>query len=461
VRLDRVGPRRVDRREAQRYVLPFGPAADRSPRVQTRLYPERVAKTSAVIRGLMDVQRLMRLPAGPADDWVMSGAVPGVVREKYGLPENQALSVSREERQALEAVERALLNDLAYEHMGDKAEAAVWRFACECAFDKKTDFVPDFVAEHFKYPEERVCYIPVEYLKVSAEQEFDGVKFLPVSSVDVTPSPGFVTAPPVGSIAAVTVSGTDRQKMTDRARALANYSLRVLRIALREHHGIHDRQLRFRLGLAHSFGKDFTGWESPPDRAYEVELDDRLIALAREQEVATVGSSAANDIEKKAHIAMRWMERARFTADPLIALLFLFFALEALLGDKSEGLKAHALAFRQTMLGHVATGGFTDPNRTLFLYDDVRSGAVHGEDAPQVDDDTSDRLEWTVRDALAQYLKVARENGFTKRAQLRRFLNEHPDRAKLEDWLRTNAGPWWAEYFDRLSDDANQKSGND
>jgi hypothetical protein len=185
-----------------------------------------------------------------------------------------------------------------------------------------------------------------------------------------------------------------------------------------------------------------------------LELDDQLITLAREQEVATVGASATNDIEKKAHIAMRWMERARFTADPLVALLFLFFALEALLGDKSEGLKAHALAFRHTILSHVATGGFTDPNRTLFLYDDVRSGAVHGEDAPHVDEDTADRLEWTVRDALAQYLKVARENGFTKRAQLRRFLNEHPDRTKLEDWLRTNAGPWWAEYFDRLSQDA-------
>lgn len=396
----------------------------------------------------------MRLPAGPADDWVMGGAVPLVVREKYGLPENQSLSVNREERQALRKVEKALLNDLAYEHLGDKAEAAVWRFACECAFDKKTDFIADFVAEHFKQPDERVCFIPVEYLKVSTEHEFQGVKFLPVTSVDVTPSPGFVTAPPVGSIAAVTVSGTDRQRMTDRARALANYSLRVLRIALREHRSINDRQLRFRLGLSHSFGKDFTGRESPPDRAYELELDDRLVALAREQEVAAVGPTPATDIERKSHIAMRWMERARFTTDPLVALLFLFFALEALLGDKSEGLKAHALAFRQTMLSHVATGGFTDPNRTLFLYDEVRSGAVHGEDAPQVDDDTADRLEWTVRDALAQYLKVARENGFTKRAQLRRFLNEHPDRGKLEDWLRTNAGPWWAEYFDRLSQDA-------
>jgi hypothetical protein len=42
---------------------------------------------------------------------------------------------------------------------------------------------------------------------------------------------------------------------------------------------------------------------------------------------------------------LRWIERARFTGEPLIALLYLFFALEALLGDKPEGLKADDLAF--------------------------------------------------------------------------------------------------------------------
>ena len=397
----------------------------------------------------MDLQRLMRMPARRDDKWVMSGAVPRDVREKQALPEDQALSMNREERQAVLMAEKALLDDPAFEHFADKAEGAVWRFACQCAFDKKTDFVAQFVAENFKEPESRVCYITVEYLKVSAEQDFQGVRFLPVGSVEVRQSLGFVTDPPVGSIAAVTVSGTDRQRMTGRARDLANHSLRVLRIALREHRGINDHQLRFRLGMEHSFGRDFTGWETPPERAYELELDDQLTSLASEQEVAGLRASPDTDVERKAHIALRWTERARFSADPLVALLFLFFALEALLGDKSEGQKAHALAFRQTMLSHVATGGFTNPNKTLYLYDEVRSGAVHGEDAPPVDEDTVDGLAWTVRLALTQYLRIARENHFTKRSQLLKFLNEHLDRAKLEDWLRAYAGPWWAEYFDR------------
>jgi hypothetical protein len=44
------------------------------------------------------------------------------------------------------------------------------------------------------------------------------------------------------------------------------------------------------------------------------------------------------------------MDRARFIGEPLVGLLALFFALEALPRDKSEGLKAYGLAFRQTML---------------------------------------------------------------------------------------------------------------
>src|ERR1700674_1270460 len=107
----------------------------------------RSSKASPVSRALNDLQRLMRLPAGPADEWIMSGAVPLAVRARYGLPENQALSVNREERQALRKIDKALLDDLGYEHLGDKgAEAAAWRFACQSVFDKKTDFIPEFVA---------------------------------------------------------------------------------------------------------------------------------------------------------------------------------------------------------------------------------------------------------------------------------------------------------------------------
>ena len=65
-------------------------------------------------------------------------------------------------------------------------------------------------------------------------------------------------------------------------------------------------------------------------------------------------------------------------------LLYLFFALEAMLGDKSEGLKAPALAVRRAIRGLVTRDGFIHPARTYLLYDEVRSAAVHGEEPPEI-----------------------------------------------------------------------------
>jgi hypothetical protein len=62
------------------------------------------------------------------------------------------------------------------------------------------------------------------------------------------------------------------------------------------------------------------------------------------------------------------MERSSFADEHLVALLYLFFALEALLSDTSEGRKAHGLAFRQATLGHVATEQLSHPDDTLLLY---------------------------------------------------------------------------------------------
>jgi hypothetical protein len=68
--------------------------------------------------------------------------------------------------------------------------------------------------------------------------------------------------------------------------------------------------------------------------------------VVAKQPVAAMPLEPSTDIDRKAGMALRWMEAASLSGDPLTALLFLFFALEALLGDKSEGLKAHGLARR-------------------------------------------------------------------------------------------------------------------
>jgi hypothetical protein len=54
-------------------------------------------------------------------------------------------------------------------------------------------------------------------------------------------------------------------------------------------------------------------------------------------------------------------------------MLFLFFALEAILGDKSKGLKGRDFALRRSILGLRTTGGFSDPARACVFYEKVRS----------------------------------------------------------------------------------------
>lgn len=98
-------------------------------------------------------------------------------------------------------------------------------------------------------------------------------------------------------------------------------------------------------------------------------------------------------------ISTYWMERACLTGDNLIVMLYRFFALEALLGDKSVGPKAHGLGFREMMLSHLMERGFRHPNATFFYDDQTRSVAVHGGQAPDVPRNVAAQLEWAVRDA--------------------------------------------------------------
>jgi hypothetical protein len=158
----------------------------------------------------------------------------------------------------------------------------------------------------------------------------------------------------------------------------------------------------------------------------------------------------SNDIERQADLALRWMERSRFEGDPLVAMLYLFYALEALLGSTDEGLKGPMLAFRATMLSHVVDGQFFHPNETLFLYDEVRSVAVHGEARPIVTEDAVTRYEPNVRWALRQYLTLADRERFTKRSQLVRFLHESSAKTELITWVRANPSTKWKDYLDKL-----------
>ena len=167
---------------------------------------------------------------------------------------------------------------------------------------------------------------------------------------------------------------------------------------------------------------------------------EELLNLIEEHPVSRLEVKPKSDLARRVDLALRWMERAWLAGEPLIDLLYLFFALEALLGDRSEGLKGQRLAFRQAMLTAAVTGAFEHPNRTLFLYADVRSAAVHGSAPPEVDERTVRRVRWSFCRTLKHYLEYADAEGVNRRVDLLRRLEAHAEHQALVDWLRANGG---------------------
>ena len=324
-----------------------------------------------------------------------------------------------------------------------------------CIDEPHADHVSAFMSDHARMPRDETCYLPVEHLRVTAEHVLLGIRLLPADG-DTLPEEvraSLSPSSPIGAIAAVPAHGTSFDRMEQRSRLVAEHALRVLRIALREHRGIHGRQLRFRLDIRFTFGRGRAGWRTADDAAYELGLDDRLIKLAEQQPVWAMPLVPRTDVDRHADLAMRWMERAIFAGDQIVALLFLCFALEALLGDTSEGLKGPALAFRQAMLSHLIEGGFAHPSQTLLLYEEIRSAAVHGENPPSLGSDELARFAWGVRRTLAQYVAFARTRGFTRRSRVRRSLDWDPDRPKMIAWLRERGGADWGRYLSNLEEE--------
>lgn len=412
---------------------------------------------SEAVRSLEHLQGVVRESKGSGGE-----SRPAVVKEvpadlRPGEP--MELALLPEEAEALRRAHDDLLNDLRFEHMERSLEKELWRFVCKAYLDPKNDFVGRFVDTHARQPKELICYIPVEFLKVTSPVHVFGMQLLPLGDSRIPPARWrFKLDAPVASVLAIPVMGTNHGRMADRAENVARHALRLLRIGLREHMGITNRQLRFRLGEAYSFDEGASGSQAAADTAYELEINQELVQLAEDQPVAQVPLEPRTDVDEKAAIAARWMERAWFATEPLVALLYLFFALEALLGDKSEGLKAHGLAFRQAILSAAVTGHFTHPNETYFLYDRVRSGAVHGEDAPDVNWDTVNSFATTVRWTLSHYLTFTRANGITRRGRLLKALREHPERPKLTEWLTAVGGPHWQTYFSEPGDSGTNRT---
>lgn len=404
-------------------------------------------KKFSVENALQELQRLIRkhdprgeeLPVGSRNVDV-PGAEPSKVLYSFFIDESEAV----------DRAAAALREDRRFEHLDDP-EKFTWEFADEAFVHEKGDRVSEFVTEHAREVLDRRCYLPIEYLKLTTAIELGRVRLLPLSDSELPEAqpPWFLLDPPVGAVAVIEVSGTNGGRMADRARAEVRFELRKLRLGMRGMNLYHERQLRFRLNGSFAFDKGGQGWNRPDDSLFAAGLRPESLEKMNGEELFSLTTPPVTDLDRCAHRAAEWIERALLVNDsPLNALLYLFFAMESLLGDRGEGPKGHGLAARLAMLAHATESGFTHPNVTLFLYDQVRSSAVHGGDPPEVDWRTVSQLTWDVRDALNRYLRLAVREGLYRRGRLIQHLERHPDWPKLRERLLEYDPANWSNYFD-------------
>jgi hypothetical protein len=362
------------------------------------------------------------------------------------------LRLTREQLAAMKTAEAAIVADERFEHLAP-AEDLIREFAADCAADRQADHAKTFMERHGREPIERVCYFGVESLSVEQATEVAGVRLLPLDDPEIPEAnPLFKTDESIKSFAAVRVTGTNDVQTAARARELIEHALRVLRVALRQNNlGLNPEQLRFRLGISYAFADGGGGWQMHDDVAYPLVLPVDMAPTLSTLVVGLPPTAAKKSINEKALLAVKWLDRAVFTSDPLVATLFRFFALEALLGDTSEGIKNGPLALRQMTLSRISTGYFRHPDDTFLQYDQVRSHAVHGEIAPTVTPEQASDFAWAVRDTLDQYLTVANQHGFTKRKQLLDLLDNYPGRDALITWIRGHGSDEWGRYLDRIT----------
>jgi hypothetical protein len=177
-------------------------------------------------RALKRLQALARQPPS-GERSGRSGRVP----EDVATEELQWLVLNPEEEQARLEAQESVAGDLRFEYLDQRAAAeALWRFVCRCVADRATDHVGPWVKEYAREILERVCYLPVEHLQVESEVHIAGLRLLPTTSDELPRKErGFVLDPPVRCVVAVRVSGTSYTRMAERARAVAEHGLRVLR----------------------------------------------------------------------------------------------------------------------------------------------------------------------------------------------------------------------------------------
>lgn len=402
----------------------------------------RADRVLSSLRGLQLMARSRDEPDGRGH-WIWN------VPPELATPEVATIILDGGGTALMETTTSVLLEDERFEYLVDeKPEELLWRYIFNCITDRRTDHAPAFIHEHSREVRRVTCYFPIAHLDVPVEQRILETRLLPLASDEIPLQDGFFKLDEsVGGVIAVPSSGTKDKFMADRAQEIAEHVLGILRVSLKSAYpSILDGQLRFKLAEPWAFSNGATGFRRSPDRPYGIEMVKDLEELGQES-LLTLPFEPRNRLERTVVVAVQWINRALLTPEPMVSLLYHFFALEALLGDQSDGLKAPLLARRRAMLATAMGEGFRHPHDTYFLYESVRSAAVHGGTAAEVDGDRSQGFGLDVRKALAQFLTFARQEGFNRQSKVVAALDQHPQHPELVVWLRANGGPLWTKYF--------------
>jgi hypothetical protein len=255
-----------------------------------------MAKKDPIERALRRLQGTVRQPStseglGLAGSW----RVP----EDIATSKIKSISLTRQEGALFREIQELLLADLRFEHLETEVEQAVRCFVSLAVTDRSTLQVPGFFEQHARQPRRHTLYIPVESLQVETEQGIGALRLVPLSAAEAgSDRLSLPLEPPIGCVAAVEVRGTHVGNMITRGRLAATKALRVLRVGLREHREINDRQLRFRLSHTHSFGSGLPGFRTQPDAAWNLPLADEDFTLVSEQPLARLSQPPANKLER-------------------------------------------------------------------------------------------------------------------------------------------------------------------
>ncbi|WP_158220329.1 hypothetical protein, partial [Kineosporia sp. A_224] len=394
----------------------------------------------AALRQVQSLFRRARPSGADSTGFVMSRGI--------GRPDGSIhILVRRDERDAVDQATKLLESDLRFEHL-KKPEDEVWKFIGDCLADRTTNHVPLFVGRCEREVSSVECLLVVEDLTVESRTNVGAMTLIPSTDPIALGELADLALPRDWCAALVVVRGTNSSRISERARMAVEKGLSALRAVYRRR--IQDGQLRFRLNAHMAFVGIGFGFHMPPNTAWGLNISSFSVDPEDVSLFDLAIKEPACDLERALQSALEWMDRATFAGDPVVEVLFLCFALESLLGDKSDGLKAYNLAIRQALLSHLVNGHFPLPNRTLAIYEDVRSSAVHGGVVDGVTPELARKFQWSTVETIRDFVKYAETTGARKVSRLVRSLDESPDRALLLDWIREHGGEDWKSFFAQL-----------